>query len=143
MPWGTRKVSSPQDGPGRHTLYAALRSAPFPVTAFAVDAASGRLSHRGTAPLPAPMAYISVRGSLLMGASYKEGKLSVSRILGQARYEVVVSIGVGKALPPLPPNRTGGFPAYGSPVSGSHIGSVSHSDGPCLARAAQRQRRMH
>ena len=27
--------------------------------------------------------------------------------------------------PPLPPNRTGGFPAYGSPVADFHIGSVS------------------
>jgi 6-phosphogluconolactonase len=69
-------------GPGGHTLYAALRTAPYPVTAFAVDTQSGRLSRRGTAPLPAPMAYISVGdgGRLLMGASYKEGKLSVSRI---------------------------------------------------------------
>ena len=32
-------------------------------------------------------------------------------------------IGVGMAwlAPPLPPNRTGGFPASGSPVSGSHF----------------------
>ncbi len=69
-------------GPGGQTLYAALRTTPFPVTAFAIDAASGRLSRRGTAPLPAPMAYISVGGGgrLLMGASYKEGKLSVSEI---------------------------------------------------------------
>lgn len=68
--------------PGGGMLYAALRSAPFPVSAFAVDPTSGRLSCRGTAPLPAPMAYISVgaNGRLLMGASYKEGVLSVSRI---------------------------------------------------------------
>jgi len=69
-------------GPGGRMLYAALRSAPFPVTAFAVDPASGRLSRCSTAPLPAPMAYISVadNGRLLMGASYVEGKLSVSGI---------------------------------------------------------------
>ena len=69
-------------GPGRRMLYAALRTAPFPVSAFAVDPASGRLSYRGTAPLPAPMAYISVAGNgrLLMGASYKEGMLSVNTI---------------------------------------------------------------
>jgi 6-phosphogluconolactonase len=30
-------------GPGGQTLYAALRTAPFPVTAFAVDPASSRL----------------------------------------------------------------------------------------------------
>lgn len=69
-------------GPGGAMLYAALRTAPFPVTAFAVDPASGTLSCRGTAPGPAPMAYISVAGSgrRLMGASYKDGKVSVSRI---------------------------------------------------------------
>jgi 6-phosphogluconolactonase len=69
-------------GPGGAMLYAALRTAPFPVSAFAVDPASGRLSCRGTAPLPSPMAYISVTagGRMLMGASYKDGKLSVSRI---------------------------------------------------------------
>jgi 6-phosphogluconolactonase len=63
-------------------LYAALRTAPFPVTTFAIDAATGRLTYRGTAPLPAPMAYISVGagGRFLMGASYKEGVLSVSAI---------------------------------------------------------------
>jgi 6-phosphogluconolactonase len=63
-------------------LFAALRTAPFPVTKFAIDAATGRLTCRGTAPLPAPMAYISVAasGRFLMGASYKEGMLSISEI---------------------------------------------------------------
>jgi 6-phosphogluconolactonase len=69
-------------GPGGAVLYAALRTAPFPVSAFAVDPASGRLSWRGTTPLPSPMAYVSVTadGRALMGASYKDGKLSVSGI---------------------------------------------------------------
>lgn len=63
-------------------LYAALRTAPFPVTKFAIDPATGRLTCRDTAPLPAPMAYISVSagGRFLMGASYKEGVLCVSAI---------------------------------------------------------------
>src|SRR5271163_4453773 len=34
--------------------------------------------------------------------------------------------------PPLPPNRTGGFPAYGSPVDGFLIiGAVSLAARPC------------
>jgi 6-phosphogluconolactonase len=79
--------------PGRRTLYAALRTAPFPVSTFAVDPASGRLSYRGTAPLPAPMAYISVDGSggVLMGASYKEGKLSISGIAADGSVEAAPS----------------------------------------------------
>ena len=33
-------------------------------------------------------------------------------------------IGLGKgSRPPLPPNRTGGSPAYGSPVRRFHIGT--------------------
>jgi 6-phosphogluconolactonase len=69
-------------GPGGTTLYAALRTPPFPVTTFSIDPASGKLTGRGTAPLPAPMAYISVDagGRFLMGASYVDGKLSVSEI---------------------------------------------------------------
>src|ERR1700742_2250419 len=54
--------------PDRATLYAALRAAPCPVRAFAVDRASGQLTPNGMAPLPAPMAYIAVSaggGSLL------------------------------------------------------------------------------
>ena len=69
-------------GSGGTMLYAALRCAPFPVSSFAVDPRSGKLSCRGTASLPSPMAYISVAGSsrVLLGASYKDGKVSVSRI---------------------------------------------------------------
>jgi 6-phosphogluconolactonase len=69
-------------GPGKRALYAALRSPPFPVTAFAVESATGKLSCLGTAPLPGPMAYIAVGGNgrVLMGASYKQGMLSVNRI---------------------------------------------------------------
>src|SRR5713101_3887307 len=35
--------------------------------------------------------------------------------------------------PPRPPNRTGGFPAYGSPVGSFFIESVSQSARPCKA----------
>jgi 6-phosphogluconolactonase len=68
--------------PGGATLYAALRTPPYPVTAFAVDPASGKLTPRGTAPLPAPMAYIAVGAGArsLLGASYKEGLVSVSTL---------------------------------------------------------------
>ena len=68
--------------PGHAMLYATLRSPPFPTTAFAVDAASGKLAARGTAPLPAPMAYIAVGagGRTLLGASYVNGLVAVNAI---------------------------------------------------------------
>ncbi|HZL38225.1 MAG TPA: hypothetical protein VFC78_23120, partial [Tepidisphaeraceae bacterium] len=46
-------------------------------------------------------------------------------------------IGVGKAdwfRPPLPPNRTGGFPASGFPVSGPSSWIGIHANGPFSAR---------
>src|SRR5689334_5027248 len=68
--------------PGGTVLYAALRTPPYAVTSFAVDPASGGLARRGTATLPAPMAYIAVGagGRFLLAASYKEALLSVSAI---------------------------------------------------------------
>jgi 6-phosphogluconolactonase len=45
--------------PGGKALYAALRTAPFPVTKFAIAPETGRLICQRTTPLPAPMAYIS------------------------------------------------------------------------------------
>src|SRR5580658_1354683 len=50
-------------------------------------------------------------------------------------------IGVGIGLRrPRPPNRTGGFPAYGSPVGGFFIEAVSQLAKPCEARTARRSR---
>ena len=54
------------------------------------------------------------------------------------------SIGVGIGFRrPLPPNRTGGFPAYGSPVGGFFIETVSRITRPCEARTARLPRRRH
>src|ERR1700736_1512286 len=54
------------------------------------------------------------------------------------------SIGVGKSCgSPRPPNRTGGFPACGSPVGGFLIGSVSRRAVLFAARAARLARRRH
>ena len=66
--------------PSRRMLYAALRTAPYPVTAFAIDPATGRLSCQGAAALPAPMAYISAGKRQLFAASYKQGLVSVSAL---------------------------------------------------------------
>ena len=65
-------------GPDRTMLYAALRTAPYPITVFSVAPATGRLSCRGTVALPAPMAYIAAAECGLLAASYKRGLVSVS-----------------------------------------------------------------
>jgi 6-phosphogluconolactonase len=73
--------------PGRRYLYAALRSPPFPVSSFAIEPASGRLAHLGTAPLPDSMAYITTdrSGRFLLSASYPGAKLAINPIDGAGR----------------------------------------------------------
>jgi len=71
--------------PDKRFLYAQLRSAPFPVSSFAVDPASGRLSHRGTTPLVDQMAYLNTdrSGKFLLAASYFGAKLAIYPINAQ------------------------------------------------------------
>jgi 6-phosphogluconolactonase len=68
--------------PDRRMLYAALRSQPFRVVSFAIDAGSGRLTKRGEAPLADSMANIDVdrSGRWLFAASYGGHKISVNAI---------------------------------------------------------------
>jgi 6-phosphogluconolactonase len=68
--------------PGKRVLYAALRSEPFSVASFAVDARTGTLTRIGTAPLPDSMANIVTdrTGRWLFAASYGGHKMSVSPI---------------------------------------------------------------
>ena len=75
--------------PDRSFLYAALRSPPFPVSSFAIDPASGRLTHLAAAPLVSAMAYIATdrSGRFLLCASYTDAKLAVYPIDGAGRVE--------------------------------------------------------
>lgn len=65
--------------PNRRFLHAALRSAPFPVSSFAIDQSTGRLTHLAATPLVAAMAYLVTdrTGRFLLGASYTEAKLAI------------------------------------------------------------------
>ncbi len=68
--------------PDRRFLYAALRSDTFPVSTFALDRASGRLTHLGTTPLADSMAYIVTdrTGRYLLSASYPGNKLTINPV---------------------------------------------------------------
>ncbi|MGH7062109.1 MAG: lactonase family protein, partial [Stellaceae bacterium] len=70
--------------PNHRFLYAALRSDNFPASSFAIDPASGRLTHLATTPLPASMAYIITdrTGRWLLAASYPGNQLSINPIDG-------------------------------------------------------------
>ena len=68
--------------PDRHFLYAALRSQPYRVTSFAIDAASGRLTRLGESSLADSMANIDTdrSGRWLFSASYGGGIVTVNEI---------------------------------------------------------------
>ena len=68
--------------PDHRFLYAALRSDTFPVSSFAIDPATGRLTHLGTTPLQDSMAYIVTdrTGRHLLSASYPGNKLTINPI---------------------------------------------------------------
>ena len=63
-------------------LYAALRSQPYRVTSFAIDASNGRLRKLGEAPLADSMANIDLdaTGRWLFAASYPGHKITVNSI---------------------------------------------------------------
>jgi 6-phosphogluconolactonase len=73
--------------PEHRFLYAALRSDTFPASSFAIDRASGRLTHLSTTPLQDSMAYIVTdrTGRYLLAASYPGNKLTINPIDEEGR----------------------------------------------------------
>ena len=69
-------------GPGGRVLHVGFRGQPYVVASFAIDRASGRLSHIGNGPLADNLAYLSVdpTGRHLFGASYFSSRLTVNPI---------------------------------------------------------------
>jgi 6-phosphogluconolactonase len=65
--------------PDKHFLYAQLRSAPYPISTFAIDQTTGRLRHLALTPLVDQMAYLNTdrSGRFLLAASYVGAKLAI------------------------------------------------------------------
>ncbi|TWT13528.1 beta-propeller fold lactonase family protein [Reyranella sp. CPCC 100927] len=68
--------------PDRRFLYVGVRSEPFTVVGFAIDPASGKLTHTANGPLADSMAYIATdrSGRFLLSASYGGNKITVNPI---------------------------------------------------------------
>ena len=68
--------------PARRHLYAVVRSEPFRVLSYDIDAASGALRQKADAPLPDSMAYASTdrTGRFLFTASYDGSRIAISAI---------------------------------------------------------------
>lgn len=97
--------------PDHRLLFASLRTAPFRVASFSIDAQSGKLSHIGDFALPDNMANIATdrTGRLLFAASYSGNKLSVSRILADGSvapaHQVIATKPMAHSIQPTPDNR--------------------------------------
>ena len=105
--------------PDRRYLYAALRSEPYRVSSFSIDASSGKLTHLADAPLPGSMPYISVdrSGRFLFGVSNapkpplrpRKSLISVSAIGTEgsvhAPHQVLPTRDKGHAVLPAPSSR--------------------------------------
>jgi 6-phosphogluconolactonase len=74
--------------PNNRYIYAQLRSEPYPLSTFAIDHTTGKLTHLDATPLVDQTAYINVdkTGKYLLGASYVGAKVAVYPI--DARYIV-------------------------------------------------------
>ncbi|HET7794553.1 MAG TPA: beta-propeller fold lactonase family protein [Rhizobacter sp.] len=86
--------------PDKRYLYAALRSQPFRVVSFSIDAASGKLTKLGEAPLADSMANIDTdrSGKWLFAASYPGHKITVNSI------DTKGMVGAIQQLVPTAPN---------------------------------------
>jgi 6-phosphogluconolactonase len=99
-------------GPDKRFVYAAIRSEPFNVASYAIDAETGRLTKLGTAPLPHSMASITTdrTGRWLFAASYPGHLISVSPIgadgLAREPIEVIPTGKNAHAVVLGPGNRT-------------------------------------
>jgi len=73
--------------PDRKFLYAASRSKPYSVHAYAIDSATGALMHLSTTPLAESFPYISLdrTGRFLFGASYGANLISVNAVGSDGR----------------------------------------------------------
>ena len=75
--------------PNHRFLYAGLRSQPYTVASFAIDPATGGLTHLASAPLADSMAYIVTdrSGRFLLSASYPGSKLAINPIDAQGKVQ--------------------------------------------------------
>ena len=86
--------------PDRRFLHAAIRSKPYSVISYAIDARTGALQQPSIAPLPESMCYVMLdrTGRYLFAASYAGNLISVSAVSSEGRVagEPLQVIGVGR-----------------------------------------------
>jgi 6-phosphogluconolactonase len=99
--------------PDKRHLYAVARSQPYSVFTYAIDAGTGALTRKATAPLPDSMPYVSVdaTGRYLLTASYGGDKIAVSPIAASGLVEAaaIQVIPTGRNAHAIVADRTNRF----------------------------------
>ena len=99
--------------PSKKHLYAVVRSQPVRVLTYAIDAATGGLTQKASAPLPDSMPYVSTdqTGRFLFTASYGGDKIAVSPIgeNGLIEAEAIQVIPTGRNAHSILPDRSNKF----------------------------------
>ncbi len=115
-------------------LYAQVRIEPFPLSAYVLDTAGGKLGLLETQAMPAPMAYLSTTrdGKFLLGASYDGAMLTVNRIEADGR----IALPCLQALPTPPKAHCIIEAPFKESVGGSVGGSIGGSIGGLIGGSA-------
>ncbi len=99
--------------PNKKHLYAVVRSQPPRVLTYAIDASTGALAQKASAPLPDSMPYVSTdhTGRYLFTASYGGDKIAVSPIgeNGLVEGEAIQVIPTGRNAHSILPDRSNKF----------------------------------
>jgi 6-phosphogluconolactonase len=110
--------------PSKKVLYAVVRSQPTRVISYAIDAKTGALMQKATAPLPDSMAYVSTdrSGHFLFTASYGGDKIAVSPIGadGLVTAEAIQILPTGRNAHSILADRTNRF-VYSANLGGNQV----------------------
>jgi len=134
--------------PNKKYLYAVIRSQPHRVLSYAIDAATGALAQKASAPLPDSMPYVSTdrAGRFLLTASYGGDKLAVSPIgeNGLVEAEAIQVIPTGRNAHSILPDRSNNF-VYAATLGANQVlqfkfdgktGKLSANDPPAVSAEA-------
>src|SRR6185369_1746455 len=110
--------------PNKKHLYAVVRSQPFRVLTYAIDAKTGALTQKASATLPDSMPYVSTdrTGRFLFTASYGGDKIAVSPIgdTGLVEKEAIQVIPTGRNAHSILPDRSNKF-VYAATLGANQI----------------------
>ncbi|SEK83818.1 6-phosphogluconolactonase [Roseateles sp. YR242] len=126
--------------PDKRHLYAVVRSKPWAVLSYKIDAQTGKLEQQARAPLPESMAYVSTdaTGRFLLTASYGASVVAVSPIesSGLVQKDAAQVLPTGKNAHSIRTDASNKF-AYAAALGGDQIHQFKFDAGTGQLTAAE------